>query len=176
MGGGFKNLKQRLKAIILILRSRQFALLPYLTSLDAEDLIQTYGRRFETIGRCLHPLFDPTYFRHRYLDETFTDNEFAHFLTEGMNRRYKPGPFFDYDIYEKKRGRNPESQHPCMHYIQSKQSSGSTGVFFDADWCVDQTPILTTLQSDPIKHFILHVCKRVRAQFHFLNRSIIDNS
>ena len=156
MGGSSINLKQKLKAIILIVRSRRFTLLPYLASIDSEYLIQAYGRRFETIERCLHPLFDPIYYRHRYLDKTFEDNAFSHFLTKGIKKGYKPGPFFDYDVYEKERGWDPEFQNPFIHYIQSKQTAGSTGVFFDADWYVDKTPILHKLKLDPLKHFILH--------------------
>ena len=156
MGGRSINLKQRLKALLLIIRSRQFTLLPYIASIDSEYLTQTYGRRFKSIERCLHPLFDPIYYRHRYLDKTFSENAFVHFLTTGIKRRYKPGPFFDYDIYEKERGWDPAVQNPFIHYIQSKHKTGSTGVFFDADWYVDKTPILRKLQLDPLQHFILH--------------------
>ena len=66
-------------------------------------------------------------------------------MAVGFAKGYKPGPFFDYDIYESNTDWRREHGNPLKHYLGHRKSSWPrTGIFFDLDWYHEQNPAVRT--------------------------------
>lgn len=159
MGDRVRRFKKTIRTIVLIIRNREFQLLFYLSSIDDDYLAHPQSSRNGRYERSFHPLFDPVYYRSQYLDRSYHGNPFIHFLTKGFAKRYRPGPFFDYDVYQQSTDWQPGFGNPLKHYLSSEKRWGRPGIFFDIDWYKDKTPALYKSSLDPVKHYKLYGSK-----------------
>jgi len=156
MGAKVIRLKQAIKVVIHLVRNREFRLLFHLSSIDHNFYALATAQGRDGLIEPYHPLFDPVYYRRRYLDSSYRGSAFAHFLAEGIDRGYKPGPFFDYDVYSHSSGWKSGEENFLKHYLKSGYQSGRPGICFDSGWYMDKTPILHHGEIDPVKHYRLH--------------------
>jgi len=149
--------KGYLKIIRQILRTRQFRLLLYLDSIDPDYYTSDVRGDYSLEKKSPHPLFDPSYYRTRYLPEDLQTDPFFHFMKEGRRAKNKPGPFFDYDFFEKWDQPKKPSQNVLNDYLNSDSVQlRRPGLFFDVDWYLDKTPSLKRGNLDPLTHYKLY--------------------
>jgi len=159
MGALKQQLKNLIKTIAIIVRNRQFRLLFYLSSIDQDFLCRAQIPDKASWENFVHPLFDPVFYCSRYLGAHHTGSPFLHFLSEGYVSGNRPGPFFDYDIYQLSTDWRPGRGNPLKHYLSSGFRQGRPGIFFDAEWYRDRTPALHERALDPVKHYKRHGSK-----------------
>ncbi|MEE4166426.1 MAG: glycosyltransferase, partial [Desulfocapsaceae bacterium] len=158
MGKELGRLKSMIRTIMLIMRSKEVRLLFHLSSIDHDYLAASRKLKKSGWEGSLHPLFDPEYYRFHYLDPSFCGNSFLHFLSTGYKRRHRPGPFFDYDVYQQSTGWHPGMGNPLKHYLVGAKQCPRPGIFFDGDWYKDKTPALRKSELDPVRHYKLYGC------------------
>jgi glycosyltransferase involved in cell wall biosynthesis len=177
MGVWLSRLKKNIRSIRQIVREKQFCLLRYLSSIDDDFYIQNEPSAENDFERSPHPLFDTVYYRNRYLEKSFNGHPFCHFMTVGFSRGYKPGPFFDYDIYEKNTDWQQGRANPLKHYLKQRNTDWpSAGIFFDIQWYRDKTPILYQVNVDPIKHYRIHGAGEGKSPLPFFDPEFYLNS
>ena len=177
MGVWLSRLKKNIRSIRQIVRERHFCLLRYLSSIDDDYYIQNVPGVENDFERSPHPLFDTVYYRNRYLEKSFKGHPFCHFMTVGVAKGYKPGPFFDYDIYEKNTDWQQGRVNPLKHYLERRNTDWpSTGIFFDIQWYRDKTPILYQVNIDPVKHYRLHGAGEGKSPLPFFDPEFYLNS
>ncbi len=153
-----RRIKNIIKTVAYIVRNRQFKLLLHLSSIDHDFLCQSQIPGDRSWENFVHPLFDPDFYRSRYLESSYRGSPFVHFLTEGYLSRNRPGPFFNYDIYQQSSDWQPGFGNPLKHYLSSGTKKSRPGIFFDTQWYKDRTPVLHERNIDPVKHYKLHGC------------------
>ena len=164
MGGWLGRFRENIRLIRQIVRDRYFCLLPYLSSIDYDFYIRNGPGAENNFERSPHPLFDSIYYRNRYLDNSYKRHPFCHYMSVGFARGYKPGPFFDYDIYAKNANWRREHGNPLRHYLGHVRGGWPrTGIFFDLDWYLDKIPVLRHLNIDPVKHYRLQGARKGRS-------------
>lgn len=110
-----------------------------------------------------HPFFDHQHYISQLQDTDFSNvNPLLHFLSTKPNDKLcSPSPYFDPDFYCAQHTNTAKTAPDLItcysHYLSTGiAESRSPSHYFDTEWYLDKTPVLSTQGFNPIDHYFMY--------------------